>query len=78
MFLEKNKKVFDTELQAITESLKIIRKITLNNNNISITIFSDLQKTLIAICHIMSYLETSQLINNHYYFKCKEMFSMNK
>ena len=49
MFLGKNKIFFDIKLWAIAEGLETARKITLNNNNISIIMFSDLQKVLIAI-----------------------------
>lgn len=44
VFLDKNKEILDTELQAISIALDIVAKKILDINNVSVTIFYDLQK----------------------------------
>lgn len=49
VFSGNNKEIFDAELWAIADALEITRKMTLNNHNTPMKVFSDSQEALTAI-----------------------------
>ena len=54
VFFGKNKEVLDAELWAMAEGLETARKITLNNDDTPVTIFSDSREALTAIQQLNS------------------------
>ena len=64
------------ELWAIMEGLEMARKITLNNNNASITIFGDLQKAIIAIQQLF-FSTSSPYLRNPIYQRNLDLGSNN-
>ena len=73
VFLGKNKEVLDAELWAISKGFETASKI-LNNRNMPVTIFCDLQKALKAIQHTdNTHYNENWFLRNLTYQKAKEL-----